>query len=571
MYCEKCGFRIPEGANFCPGCGAPQTQQTPQCPFQHKKPVPKDRIYRLLAVAVAVIAVCMIIVIKIGNWFPEGSGDSAPETTDYDTYLSLGADSLDEKDYQQAEDYYLSAIDLEPRRVDAYRELAELYQQLSRDQDALALLEQGISATGSQQLQSLYDSWSVSEPVSLLSDKTTVQVGESTQAFFCLGEVRYNDDNNLVWSSADPDIVEISDNGVVTGISVGSSTITGQYGDLSAACEITVIEPTPQIDYAEGISYQNATFCISSGSGLAVFRDIVNGENDQLVEGWSETEAPNKMRDIDGCLENDISLAEVCSQSMQSGETPWIPIGSYEIGYYGVFDGNGYCIQGFYGRFETYQDCYAPEGDDVPGGAGLFAMNNGKIQNLALSGEIDSEIRRVGGLVGINHGVISHCIANVDIHAAEKYVGGIAGVNDGENDCYIEYCANYGDIECSYKASQNSSDETRAPKVGGITGGNWAVGYVNSCFNVGMVYVQDYIHVGGLVGKISNEDSIFRSWSPEYCCNGGAGLQLMSDQEWSVEEGQILDGDALAILDSGEWEQGATYPELITCPTPEDF
>ena len=42
VKCNKCGAQIPEGAAFCPGCGAPKTDQnqTPPPPAQQTPPPP---------------------------------------------------------------------------------------------------------------------------------------------------------------------------------------------------------------------------------------------------------------------------------------------------------------------------------------------------------------------------------------------------------------------------------------------------------------------------------------------------------------------------------------------------
>ena len=101
------------------------------------------------------------------------------------------------------------------------------------------------------------------------------------------------------------------------------------------------------VDYAEGIAYVDGTFQVSNGSGLAAFRDIVNGENAQLVEGYSETEVPNHLPDSNALLTADIDLAD----DSRPEDGSWMPIGARGIGYYGTFDGGGHTIYDLYGQY----------------------------------------------------------------------------------------------------------------------------------------------------------------------------------------------------------------------------
>lgn len=312
------------------------------------------------------------------------------------------------------------------------------------------------------------------------------------------------------------------------------------------------------IAYAGGISYQNGVFCISDCMGLAVFRDIVNGENDKLVEGWSLGEAPNNMSDINGILTDDIDLYEYLMELHDN----WKPIGLRGRGYTGTFDGNGYHISNFYGEYDSYDYCRFNQKDEISGGTGLFAMNSGVIKNLAVDGYLYADVNRVGGIVGINCGMITRCLSNVEIVSSEQYVGGIAGTNEGtDRNSSIECCANFGSLT-------SSSDE---PKLGGITGGNWNGARTVSCYNVGRIDVDSYEYVGGIAGK-HGADTIDSCWYTEFCCNGGAGLEYLSDFEdaYAAEEGAVYDGTVLNYLgedEKNDWVAGTPYPELSKGPS----
>ena len=49
-------------------------------------------------------------------------------------------------------------------------------------------------------------------------------------------------DPSVTWTSGDPDVALVSDEGVVTGVNFGTTTITATAGNKSATCEVTVPE-----------------------------------------------------------------------------------------------------------------------------------------------------------------------------------------------------------------------------------------------------------------------------------------------------------------------------------------
>ena len=62
------------------------------------------------------------------------------------------------------------------------------------------------------------------------------------------------DNKDIVWESADPNIVEINSKGVIKGIDTGSTTITGKAADgssLTASAEVTVITSVKKIELSD--------------------------------------------------------------------------------------------------------------------------------------------------------------------------------------------------------------------------------------------------------------------------------------------------------------------------------
>ncbi len=58
-------------------------------------------------------------------------------------------------------------------------------------------------------------------------------------------------DKTVVWSSTDPSVASVS-NGVVTALSVGSTTIIAKIGNVKAQCDVTVERKKPQTGGSEG-------------------------------------------------------------------------------------------------------------------------------------------------------------------------------------------------------------------------------------------------------------------------------------------------------------------------------
>ena len=171
----------------------------------------------------------------------------------------------------------------------------------------------------------------------------------------------------------------------------------------------------------------------------------------------------------------------------------WEPIGSDKNApFKGVFDGNGFSIQGLVVNIDDAWDMYA----------GLFGYNSGTITNLNV---IDSNISILslssqnyescaGGVVGYNRGLISNCY-NSGTVSGGRYSGGIAGYN---GDGIVKDCYNTG------KVSGNNWS-------GGIVGynqRNFSNGVVENCYNTGLI-VSEGSFAGGIAGqtdggKISN-------------------------------------------------------------------
>ena len=77
--------------------------------------------------------------------------------------------------------------------------------------------------------------------VTVLPATTTVGVGATTQLFATVEPICAGN-KNVSWSSSDPSVATVSQTGVVTGVEIGTATITAttQEGGFTATCDVTV-------------------------------------------------------------------------------------------------------------------------------------------------------------------------------------------------------------------------------------------------------------------------------------------------------------------------------------------
>ena len=169
----------------------------------------------------------------------------------------------------------------------------------------------------------------------------------------------------------------------------------------------------------------------------------------------------------------------------------WLPIGSAQTPFTGVFDGNGHVIKGLRIDYRGV-DCEV----SITEQAGLFGVNNGIIKNLTMKDGSEDFLCStpifgtttpicllyVGGIAGINNGQIINCINENPVSLAADfgksstlYVGGIAAYNTGS----IQNCVNRAVLNSD---SSNRSVGIATSYVGGISG--YSEGNVTCCSNL---------------------------------------------------------------------------------------
>lgn len=150
----------------------------------------------------------------------------------------------------------------------------------------------------------------VADKVTVTPETASVEVGETVQLE---ASVEPADTGfEITWTSDNPDVASVDENGLVTGIANGYATISAKAGGKTGSCSITVIgQPLESIDlveenlnltegdevaltlkiFPEGVAYNNITWT-SSAPGIV---SVSNGTIKVLREGQATIEV-----DVDG-------------------------------------------------------------------------------------------------------------------------------------------------------------------------------------------------------------------------------------------------------------------------------
>lgn len=298
---------------------------------------------------------------------------------------------------------------------------------------------------------------------------------------------------NVIYSVDDESILSVNQDGNVTGLSLGTATVTvtTEDGGFTASAEINVI---PVRVTGVSISPKSASIALGCTVQLAASIKPSNAANKNL--SWSVSDETIISVDGQGTVTGlSLGTATVTVTTEDGGfsasaeitvyyapANTWTAIGTNRInnnGFCGVFNGDGYAVRGIYiNTQESYQ--------------GLFGNSGGGsiIANLGVAESYIYGDTYVGGVVGYNGagyndveysgGTVTNCY-NTGSVTGKDHVGGVAGINeDTVTDCY-----NVGSINGN-------------KYVGGVVGGNSWDDTVTDCCNTGIVTGKDY--VGGVVG-----------------------------------------------------------------------
>ena len=255
-------------------------------------------------------------------------------------------------------------------------------------------------------------------------------------------------------------------------------------------------------------------------------------------------------------LMNDIDLSSVCGPTLDSEQpVSWTPIGNKDHLYTGTFDGNGKTISGLY-----------IAGDDDDQGLFGYLDQGGTVQNLSVSGTVNSSGDSVGGVAGDNSGTVTNCAFSGSV-SGSWFVGGVVGYNysgtvtgcifSGSGSVtgvtgsyYVGGVVGYSSGGASVTNCYNTGEVSGGEDVGGVVGGNDS-GTVTNCYNIGEVSGPD--SVGGVVGD--NRDTVENCY---YQIDKGAtvGIGNETTADTSKAEGktdaQFASGEVAWLLQNGQ-------------------
>lgn len=152
MFCRKCGMNNADGARFCAGCGAEMPVQN-----TNMKTPPQKKNYILIIV----LFIVLLIAVAAAAFFAA----QKKKEKDYETNIDSGEHYLEKLDYEKAEDFYLAAIEINPKEEEPYLRLAEIYSVQNQPEKAKDILEKGIEQTDSRKLKEKYSLYTYVEDV----------------------------------------------------------------------------------------------------------------------------------------------------------------------------------------------------------------------------------------------------------------------------------------------------------------------------------------------------------------------------------------------------------------------
>lgn len=120
----------------------------------------------------------------------------------------------------------------------------------------------------------------VATSISLNVKDETIFVASSTQLIPTVSPTNVTD-KTICWTSSKPEIATVTDQGIVRGISVGTTTVTATIGSVSATCQINVVHRIPDMDPAVSTSDRDIKTLSGTPVNMAVYSQ--GGE----PGGWS--------------------------------------------------------------------------------------------------------------------------------------------------------------------------------------------------------------------------------------------------------------------------------------------
>lgn len=146
MFCEKCGAENKEYAKFCERCGAPIQAAPPVTVVQSEEGAARLHGKQIIAGSIVLLAILACV---IGYLVYADSQKQAA----YTGKLQTANKYLQELDYEHAEAAYWEAINIQPKKEEAYIKLADVYTVQGKQDKAIEILKTGKKKAGGKALE----------------------------------------------------------------------------------------------------------------------------------------------------------------------------------------------------------------------------------------------------------------------------------------------------------------------------------------------------------------------------------------------------------------------------------
>lgn len=120
----------------------------------------------------------------------------------------------------------------------------------------------------------------VATSISLNIKDETIFVASTTQLVATISPANVTD-KTITWTSSKPEIATVTDDGLVYGVSVGTTTVTATIGSVSVTCQINVVHRIPDMD--PSVTTSNRDIKTMSGNQVNMAVYPMGGE----PTGWS--------------------------------------------------------------------------------------------------------------------------------------------------------------------------------------------------------------------------------------------------------------------------------------------
>lgn len=273
-------------------------------------------------------------------------------------------------------------------------------------------------------------------------------------------------------------------------------------------------------DTVNGYADKDKNFNINDGS--------------QSVKGYMWVTNAEQLQDLNTNLSGNYALKNDVDAS-SSSQKAFTQIGSGKNMFYGHLDGLGYSIKdltinknaNFMGIF--YQTSKSAKIRNLvldnikvfgySANGTVAGANQGLIENVIVTGNVNGAKGINGGIVGINAGIIRNVIVDINVDGGGTALGGIAGQNQAAgsidsvivrgkigNSIFDVMGGIVGDNSGKLTNVRNESIVVGHNAVAGIVGQNKASYTISNAVNTGNITGVNY--VGGIIGYYSNNNDM---------------------------------------------------------------